>query len=84
LTSFSTAGDQVLDQFVEQGYARSLIDELVQPEHCVLIQATGVERLDQRLTHVACNGQVELFGPRRILGEPAADPVDRRAEVQFD
>src|SRR5262245_56770675 len=37
LTSFSTARDEVLDQLMKQGDARSLVDELVQPEHGVLI-----------------------------------------------
>ena len=52
LTGLSTAGDEVLDQLVEQRDALTLIGELVQPEHRVLIEATGVERLDQRLSDI--------------------------------
>src|SRR5258708_4883472 len=76
LTGLSTAGNEALDQLVEQRDALSLIGELVQPEHRVLIEATGVERLDQGLAHITRDGEVELLSPRRIRVEAGADAVD--------
>jgi hypothetical protein len=83
-TGLSTAGDEVLDKLVEQRDAIAFIGEFVEPEYGVLIEAAGVERLDQRLSNIERDGEVELLGPRRNFVEASADAVNRRAEVQFD
>jgi hypothetical protein len=70
----------VLDQLVEQRDALTLIGELFQPEHRVLIEATGVERLDKGLADITRDG-VELLSPSRILVEAGADAVDRRRDL---
>ena len=58
--------------------------ELVKAEHRVLVQAPGVERLHKRFTDITRHDDVQFLGPREVLVDAAADPVDRRTEVQLD
>ncbi len=84
LARVPTAGDEALDQLVEQRDALALVGELVQAQNRVLVEASRVEGLDQVLTHVARDGQMQFLGPRRVLVESAVDAVDGRAEIEFD
>ena len=63
----------------------TLIGELVQPEHGVLIEAAGVERLDQRSRTSHAMVRWSFSAQRRILGRVRErDAADRRAEIHLD